>query len=101
MGGKKPRPKPIGVDKPPVEVAATSNLDVVLTYAIAEEQASHQLYTFLAGRARTPEVRRVFQQLADEEQAHKMLLEQELTLRAGRAPASSFEETPWFAKDEW
>ena len=55
----------------------------ILDFAIAREEDANQFYLALAERVETPEMRRVFEELADEELEHKATLELEF-LKKGK-----------------
>ena len=55
----------------------------VLEYAIARELDANRFYLALAGRVTDPAMRKVFEELADEELEHKAMLELEV-LKTGR-----------------
>jgi rubrerythrin len=50
----------------------------ILEFAIAKEVEAHHFYLALAGRVDTPKMRKVFEDLAEEELGHKARLELEL-----------------------
>ena len=50
----------------------------VLELAITREEVANRLFLELASRARNPEIRKVFEDLAEEELEHKAKLELEI-----------------------
>lgn len=55
----------------------------ILELAITREEIANRLFLELAARARNPEIRKVFEELADEELEHKAKLELEI-LKTGK-----------------
>lgn len=55
----------------------------ILGLAITREEIANRLFLELAARARNPEIRKVFEELADEELEHKAKLELEI-LKTGK-----------------
>ncbi len=55
----------------------------ILELAIAREEDAHKFFLILAARAERPEMRKVFEELADEELEHKARLELEV-MKSGR-----------------
>ena len=61
-----------------VELTPDSNYQEILIFAAKSEKAAFDLYTDLADiYASTPEIRKMFQVLAQEEAYHKLMLERE------------------------
>ena len=57
------------------------SIDEILEFAIAREVEANQLYTYMAGRMKNPEMRKVCEELAKEELEHKAKLELEVMKR--------------------
>ncbi len=60
----------------------------ILELAITREEIANRLFLELAARARNPEIRKVFEELADEELEHKAKLELEI-LKTGKVMKES------------
>ena len=70
----------------------------ILEYAIAREVDANRFYLALAGRTKKPEMRKVFEDLAEEELEHKAKLELEV-MKTGKTVAVE-EETKGLYTDE-
>jgi rubrerythrin len=57
------------------------SIDEILEFAIAREVEANQLYTYMAGRMKNPEMSKVCEELAKEELEHKAKLELEVMKR--------------------
>ena len=57
------------------------SIDEILEFAIAREVEANQLYLYMAGRMKNPEMRQVCEDLAKEELEHKAKLELEVMKR--------------------
>ncbi|MHC4691682.1 MAG: ferritin family protein [Planctomycetota bacterium] len=60
----------------------------ILELAITREEIANRLFLELAARARNPEIRKVFEELADEELEHKAKLELEI-MKTGKVMKES------------
>ena len=56
------------------------SIDEILDFAIGEEKAAAEFYTRLADQSKTPGIRQVFEDFAQEEMGHKAKLE---SIKAG------------------
>jgi rubrerythrin len=70
-----------------VEEAGPDN--EILEFAIAREMDAYRLFMVLAGRAASPQMRKVFEDLAQEELGHKEKLELEIMKTGQTVPAIS------------
>jgi len=66
-----------------------NNLEEILDYAIAMEQAAVDLYTSIAGKATTEHNRQLFLSFAQEERGHKLKLE---NVKSGKIEIESTEK---------
>jgi rubrerythrin len=60
----------------------------ILELAITREEIANRLFLELAARARNPEIRKVFEELADEELEHKAKLELEI-MKTGKVKTTT------------
>jgi rubrerythrin len=81
-------------DKRNRAVAEFSPDNEILEFAIAREMEAYHLYTSLAGRAASPQMRKVFEDLAQEELDHKEKLELEIMKTGQTVPATPKADIP-------
>lgn len=62
-------------------MSETNSIDEILEFAIAREVEAHQLYIYMTGRMKNPEMSQVCEDLAKEELEHKAKLELEVMKR--------------------
>ena len=60
-----------------IEITRDTDYQDLLTVAMKREEKAHNLYTTLASNTDEPELKKLFQVLAQEEAKHKLSLEQE------------------------
>ena len=60
-----------------VEITSDMDYQDVLSVAMKREEGAHNLYTILASNTTEPELKRLFELLAQEEAKHKLALEKE------------------------
>ncbi len=63
------------------------SIDEILEFAIGREVEANQLYIYLAGQMKEPQMRELFEELAEEELEHKARLELEI-MKEGRVVAT-------------
>ncbi len=100
--GRKPQSRNLpGIGEGGQDIDPDGDLAKILRSAMAAEEAAYRLYHQIAAKVLNRETKKIFEDLAEDEQQHRKLLEAEYALHTGSGLPSAIEKEPWWSQNLW